>query len=173
MSYFTKATKAFIRGFNKTDDLGDIEYIAKGHNGKIELYANKICLKKEGLMSMIAEGSKGDKNIMISAISSIQFKKSGLMNGYIQFTFTGSQEAKKGMMESMSDENTLTFTSGQQKSFEKLRDMIEKRIESKNTPTVVTTSSLSSADEIMKFANLRDKGIITEDEFIQKKKELL
>lgn len=37
----------------------------------------------------------------------------------------------------------------------------------------VSGSSTSTADEILKFKNLLDSGIITEDEFIAKKKQLL
>ena len=174
MNFFTKATKAFIRGYNKADDVRDTEFIADGYNGSIELHKNKICIKRKGLLSLMTQGVKGDKDIMISSISSMQLKKAGLLfNGYLQFTFIGSQEAKAGIFEGVSDENTVLFTSGQQANFLKLKNMIEKRIEAKNTPTVVTTSSVSSADEIMKFANLREKGIITEEEFLQKKKEFL
>ena len=37
----------------------------------------------------------------------------------------------------------------------------------------IQVNSFSEADELKKFADLRDKGIITDEEFNQKKKELL
>ena len=36
-----------------------------------------------------------------------------------------------------------------------------------------TSSAASSADEIMKFKELLDSGVITQEEFNEKKKELL
>ena len=48
----------------------------------------------------------------------------------------------------------------------------EKKPVKKLEPTV-TVSPLSMADEIAKFYDLKEKGIISEDEFEKKKKELL
>jgi len=58
---------------------------------------------------------------------------------------------------------------------EELKNLIESCIEkSNNTDKSKSTGSKSSdADELKKFAELRDKGIITKEEFDQKKKYLL
>lgn len=142
----------------------------KGVNGQIELYGNKICIRRKGMLSFLTQGLKGDKNIMISTISSIQFKNAGMMtNGYIQFAFMGGKEAKGGLFQGSQDENTVMFNKKQQPGFEQIRDKVEKMIQTGNT----TTSSISDADELIKFADLRDKGILTEDEFQQKKKQIL
>ena len=45
------------------------------------------------------------------------------------------------------------------------------KLESKNAPVVV--NNLSAADEIKKYKELLDLGIITQEEFDQKKKQLL
>ena len=43
----------------------------------------------------------------------------------------------------------------------------------KNLSSVTVETNMSQADEIEKFAALRDKGIITEEEFNQKKVKIL
>ena len=42
----------------------------------------------------MALGLQGDKDIALSQISSIQFKKAGMMAGYIKFAFLGGQESE-------------------------------------------------------------------------------
>jgi len=146
------------------------EIFAKGVNGQVELYDNKVCIHRKGVLGFLTQGLKGDKNIMISSISSIQFKNAGAMfNGYIQFAFMGGQEAKGGILQGTQDENTVMFTKKQQPLFEQIRDIVEERIQSGNNPA----STSSDADELEKLASLRDKGILTEEEFQQKKKQIL
>lgn len=56
-------------------------------------------------------------------------------------------------------------------------DMAEKAINDAKNANKTTSNNInqtgSAADEILKFKNLLDQGIITQDEFNQKKKELL
>jgi len=143
---------------------------AKGINGQIELYSNKVRIIRKGIVGFLTQGLKGDKEILISSITSIQFKKAGgLTNGYVQFAFMGGKDAKGGIFQATHDENSVMFKPKQQPEFERIKEEIEKRIQAGNIPS----SSFSSADEIAKLADLRDKGILTEDEFQQKKKQVL
>ena len=94
-----------------------------------------------------------------------------LTNGYIQFSFLGGKEAKGTQMEATRDENTIMFTSVQQPDFEKSKTMLEDIL--RNNSMSTNSSNVSIADEIEKFSLLKDKGVLTEDEFNQKKKDLL
>jgi Short C-terminal domain/Domain of unknown function (DUF4429) len=144
---------------------------AIGHNGQLELTESVLRIKRDGVMAFISQGLKGDKEILISHISSIQFKKANaFLNGYIQFAFVGGQEAKGGILQGTQDENSVMFRVGQQPAFEALRDELQKRISSPKEPS---SKQLSPMDELEKLASLRDKGIVSEDEFQKKKKELL
>lgn len=98
-------------------------------------------------------------------------KTNMLTNGYIQFSFLGGKEAKGSLMEATRDENTIMFTSVQQPDFEKAKTMLEDIL--KNIFEDKSTSKVSVADEIEKLSLLKDKGILTEEEFNHKKKELL
>lgn len=61
------------------------------------------------------------------------------------------------------------FRSGQQDEFLVLRDELQKRMNARQTPS----PQPSDLDQLEKLAALRDKGIITDDEFQQKKKQIL
>ena len=142
---------------------------AKGVNGQLELLENKIKIKRKGLRSLMTQGLKGDKEIIIKQISSIQFKNAGLTNGYIQFAFLGGKEAKGGIVQAIQDENTIMFSKAQQSDFEEIKSLIEKRMaepEGKGT-------SRSEIDDLEKLAELKEKGIISEEEFNAKKKQIL
>jgi len=142
---------------------------AKGLNGQLELTDSVVRIRRKGMLSVMLMGLKGDKEILLRQISSIQFKKAGLTNGYIQFTFQGGQEAKGGVFQATSDENTVMFTQGQQPAFERIKATIEQRLAAANG----NGSAVSPLGELEQLAVLRDKRIITEQEFEAKKKQLL
>ena len=101
--------------------------LAKGVNGQIEIVGKKIMISRKGAMALMTHGLKGDKEILISQISSIQYKKAGVMtNGYIQFAFVGGQEAKRGLMQSTQDENSIVFNKWQQPAFDEVKSQIDR-----------------------------------------------
>ena len=144
---------------------------AKGVNGQIELFADKVIIRRKGAVAVLTQGLKGDKEILLSAITSIKFLKAGFCTGegYIQFTFMGGKEAKGGFFKATRDQNSVIFTAKQQPDFELIKAEIEKRMGEIN----ISKSSYSYADEIAKLAELRDKGILSEEEFQKKKRKIL
>jgi len=132
---------------------------AKGLNGQIAVLSDKIRIKRKGVLSFLTQGLKGEKGILISQISSIQFRQAGLVaNGYIQFAFVGGQEAKGGLFEATQDENSVMFNYWQKEAFNSLRAAIEQRMAAINVSGKASMGS--SLDELEKLATLRDKGII-------------
>lgn len=147
---------------------------AIGVNGQLELSGNKIIIKRKGLLAKMTQGLKGDKEILIKQISSIQFKKAGaLTNGYIQFSFSGGKEDQGGLFDATKDENTIMFSKKQQPAFEKIKLTIEEKIESLHNQASPSATMVDVADEIKKLAELKDSGILTEEEFEAKKRQLL
>lgn len=143
---------------------------ADGVNGQIEIKDKKIIISRRGINAFLVYGFAGEKEILIDNITAVQYKKAGwFSNGYIQFTFKGCLEAKRGIREAVRDENSIVFKSSQEKEFQYIKDEINKRIQSSNHPV----KTISNLDELEKLAHLRDKGIVTEEEFNLKKKELL
>lgn len=140
---------------------------AKGGNGTVELFENKVRLKRGWLMRQ----SIPEKEILIDQISAIQFKEPGFSGqGYIQFSFLGGAELKgSGFFKVAKDENTVTFGSGDTKAFLAIKEAIEQRVIAARSGR----NSASNLDEIQKLVSLRTKGIISEEEFNAKKKQLL
>jgi predicted nucleic acid-binding Zn ribbon protein len=147
---------------------------AKGLGGELEFLEDKIRIKRRGGLAFVMHGLKGDKEIFINQISSIQFKKAGTFtNGYIQFAFIGGSEAKGGILQATTDENTLFFNQNNEKEFSKIKNMIEERIHQLRNPDRTTYKKGLSVDDLEKLAQLKEKGIITEEEFQAKKRQIL
>jgi len=143
---------------------------AKGINGVLELLQDKIRIKRKGFGALVLQGLKGEKEILISQLSAVQLKKAGMLtNGYIQFSFLGGHETKGGLFDATRDENTVMFNTRQQEEFLALKERLDKML----TSNRAGTKTPSRLDELEKLASLRDKGIITEEEFKIKKKQLL
>ena len=53
------------------------------------------------------QGIKGEKTIPLKSITSIQLKKPGMTNGYIQFGILGGIESKSGVFNATKDENSV------------------------------------------------------------------
>ena len=107
-------------------------------------------------------------------IKSIQVKKAGLMQGYIQFGVSGGMESRRGVQAANYDENTVTFTSTlANKIAAEIKEYVENKLISNSVPTNTTASKVSEADELMKFKKLLDDGVITQEEFDAKKKQIL
>jgi hypothetical protein len=147
----------------------------KGYNGQLELLKSKIKIKRRGIRAFSVQGLRGDKEIYIKNISSIQLKKAGgLVNGFIQFSFIGGGEHKGGFLSRpgkniANDENTIIFTKNQQKDFEEIKNMIEEIISEPQKEK----GTVSELGDLEKLAKLKEKRIITEEEFAQKKKQIL
>ena len=127
---------------------------------------------------------------MIDTISGIQFKESGMTQGFIQFTIPGEGaggSSSKSTLTLLSgtgtnrrqDENTVTFNGGFKykeinKEWLELKEDIQTMMKKAKQSTQTTVAAApSDADELEKFSKLKEQGIITAEEFDTKKKELL
>ncbi|OAB30205.1 hypothetical protein PMSD_20685 [Paenibacillus macquariensis subsp. defensor] len=147
--------------------------VLNGVNGQLELYNDKVIIKRKGALAKMIQGFfKGDKTIYIKQISGIQIKLGGtITNGYIQFTLSGSNESTKGIFNASQEENTVMYSKDSNKQVERMKVTLEELQMKSNT--VVVSSVGSPADEIRKFKELMDQGIITAEEFEFRKKQLL
>lgn len=102
---------------------------AKGKNGQITLYENRIDITRKGFTAFCSHGFDGTKTIFIKNLTALQFKEVGKVTaGYIQFVFSGSSESKSGLLKATEDENTVTFEKDEEKNFIKIRDYIFSRV---------------------------------------------
>lgn len=124
------------------------------------------------LSNVLNGGGNGKKRINIADISAIQFKEpAGVSVGFIQFSYPGSIDSKAGVTAAINDENSIPVSPQNVELARKIVNYLEKRRgELKNTSG---SQPISSADEILKFKNLLDSGVITQEEFDAKKNQLL
>lgn len=150
----------------------DILLTLKGINGQLDLYNDKVIVKRKGALAKMTQGFfKGDKTIYIKQITGIQVKMGAtFINGYIQFTVPGGIESKKGITDATRDENTVIFNKKNNDTVIQIKAKIEELKQSQSGQTI---SQLSNADEIKKYKELLDQGILTNEEFTVKKKQLL
>ncbi|BBN97452.1 DUF4429 domain-containing protein [Sporolactobacillus terrae] len=151
------------------------KYVIK-HPAKAEITVdeNFITIHRKGMMSAAIHGMQGDKKIPLKSLTAIQFKKAGMTNGYIQFAYSGSRESKGGLYDATKDENSVTFWPGNNSDMLELKEYLENKIvENLNKPAETIMNEKSDADELRKFKQLMDDGIISEEEFEAKKKQIL
>lgn len=110
--------------------------------------------------------------IPIETITVINHKPSGILDGYLEFIYQGFIPRNNDTVKH-AQENVITFRGEKENYlFLTFKEMVEKRIRKiKNKPTPL--QNLSIADEIQKLADLKDKGIITEDEFQLQKQKII
>ncbi|MFS0783294.1 SHOCT domain-containing protein [Bacillus sp. 1P06AnD] len=132
-------------------------------------------IKRKGALNFFNHGMDGEKTIDITNMSGVQVKKAGSMtNGYIQFIFMGSKENKGGLMAATKDENTIMYAKKEQSYVDEIQKYVEDMIANRNKNSVIIQEVKTDvSEEIRKFKALMDDGIISEEEFQSKKKQLL
>lgn len=149
---------------------------AQGRNGQLQLTGQVLRIRRSGVVSFLSHGLKGDKEIRIDRISSVQFRSAGpIVNGYIQIGFAGGLEAKGGVFEAARDENTVMFTEDQEPEFRAIKRAIERRLAETSAASTPAPSpqKRDGLDDLERLAALRDRGILTEEEFQAKKRQIL
>lgn len=141
-------------------------------NGKYHVVVENGYLRwtSKGFMNLMTQGSKGEKSIPIKSITAIQIKAPRFTTGYIQFAYSGASESKGGIMDAVKDENTITFSS--KKDLEQAKKL-KAYIESLQNESSQPAAQSSGADELLKFKELLDAGVISKEEFETKKKQIL
>ena len=153
-------------------------YELKGARGKLlDVYENKVVIKTKIGLGSILSGStlNGEKTIYFVDCVGIQFKKAGLMIGYLQFE-TASNGVNSSGSGNFYAENSFNWETPKisNKKMIEVAEYCKKQIEEcKTKGNSVTFNEMSSADELKKFKDLLDSGVITKDEFEAKKKQLL
>ena len=147
-------------------------YCVKEINGPyMRVYEDKVIITRKSYSSAVGKILAADeKTIYYIDVLGVQFKKSSkIIPGYLQFETASSTEKD-------SQENSFAFTLGSNMEMELVAQYVKSRVDEikkqKNAP-VVMASPVSAADELKKFKELLDLGIITQEEFDAKKKQLL
>ena len=147
-----------------------------GHNADLFVYEDKIVIKGKKYNKSV-----GEKTIPMSSIAAVQIIPSKLLlYGYITFNVVGEVASSRGGLgasfNARDSENTVIAKSrADDKIFKEIKDYIEaiKEKTSNNQGATIIQQAASPAEELKKFKELLDAGIITQEEFDAKKKQLL
>jgi hypothetical protein len=140
----------------------------RGYNGTLILNDNNVVIKR-GLRGVLFGGGflRGDKTIPYTSIVAVQLKRAGLVAGYLQLTLKGGSEAKGGLIQSTTDENSIVFHYPKNKIFDEAKRLIEERIATGGE------STYSKYDELAKLKSLKDSGVLSDEEYDKEKAKLL
>ena len=147
---------------------------AKGYNGTLILTENSLIIKRNGFLSKMQFGSS-DKEIPLRSITALLFKETSMWSnlGYIQIIYKGSIEKQVRILNgASSDENTILFKKNQEKIFQEIKTKVNNIISS-GFSNVNSANQTTGLNDLEKLAELKAKGIITEEEFSLKKKQIL
>lgn len=132
------------------------------------------CVKLEhtGVGAVLFGIPRGEKTIFYDDFTSVEFKPNKLLStGYIQFNIPGHKQ-KASLPEN--DEYSFSFDKKIEYRAEKLYNKIlENKRNHKSSGDTTVINQVSAADEVLKLKQLLDAGVLTQDEFDTKKKQLL
>jgi len=114
------------------------------------------------------------KELQLKSISGIELQEPGvIMAGYIQFMFSGGKESNAIKRTDVAKhENTVMIGKKEFHKAQEIRDAVNAYMkQSKSAP--VAAAPLSDADELKKWADLRDSGVISAEDFEAKKKQII
>lgn len=153
----------------------DTLFFLDGVDGQLEVYENKIVIKRNGLASRSIHGKCGDKSIPINSIKYVSLREWTIWKrGEIEFGLN-SVPAKVNIFDSNKNrENCIIFTGEYNDTAIKIKEYLEQRIsEINNNSSSTSDKNFDVCDEIQKYKKLLDIGAITQDEYDLKKKQLL
>ena len=145
----------------------------------------RVIIIKAGFSSGAMFGQKA-KSFLFEHITSVEVS-CGLFEGRIQVTTAGTGEASHGWrqdsaldaaIDARQVENIVTFFKDDKQKFQKAAEVIRNMISRQRAPQNVLQQQIihqqdSIPDMLKKIAELRASGILTEEEYLRKKKDLL
>ena len=161
--------------------MDELIYEVDGNMGKtLKVYEAKCAISiTSGIKAALFGGGmlNGNNEFYYKDITSVQFKNLGMTSGYMQFEYPGSHSGNKNY----TSENSFAFsaTVGTEKH-RKLRDRmqevyedIQKRVRDAKNVNNTPIQTISPAGELKEFKELLDLGLISQEEFDIKKKQIL
>lgn len=154
--------------------MADYKFYLKGVNGQLTIYEDRVIIERRGALGFLTQGLAGAKTIPMDSIMSVQFKEGNMWtNGFIQFGIMGGKEARGGVFNATQDENTVMIKAATNNDARAIKDYIEGIILNRSKNKGVVVQQASPAEELKKFKELLDMGVISQAEFDAKKKQIL
>ena len=154
-----------------------IDHLCSSTGTLLEVFDDYLIITHIGWgLGVFSDPSAGTKRIDYDQLTAIQYKKPGNIAGYLQFAYPGAIENKGNRASDIiDDENTIPVSSNYVDDADRIYEFIEKRRRElrQASTTRGVVNQISEADELLKFKQLLDMGVITQEEFEAKKKQIL
>lgn len=169
----TARVEKYIKKFGGSST--DIWAVGQPGSGFVRFDGDYVHIQHAGGLTRLTIG-KGTKRISIHHITAMHLKPAGpIVSGYLQFTMGGSVETRarfgRQSYDAASDENSILFTKVEQPFFERFRDEVEKAISGQHRPAGPSAPDLLT--QLRGLAELRDAGVLSDEEFEAKKADIL
>lgn len=153
----------------------------------VSLYADKVVVDRSKAWSVsfgrgleINQHGKGIRTIPLSSINAVEFaeaykKRIVIQLGILEFIMPGGENGLtvSAAQARTANLNRFEFMPEYNGAARKMKEYIEDYILNARTNSATVIQQTSAADELKKFKELLDMGIITQEEFDAKKKQLL
>ena len=114
----------------------------------------------------------GKKKFYYCDLTSVQFREAGkITDGYLEFETAGTSSGNSGG--AYTNENSFAFASVHSEQMRDIYNFIDAKIAECKRGARGGSNAGSSANDLLAYASLLEKGIISQEEFNQKKAELL
>lgn len=139
-----------------------------GGTSHLELYDDYLIISPANVQKL----SGATHTIPLTAIITVNIEKPFLKVPYLQI-ITAGMTPKKGDNLKGAAANVVLIQPGNMGKAEKLQQYVAEYHVKSQRPTSTSSSSASGLDDLEKLASFLEKGIITQEEFELKKKEIL
>ena len=149
-------------------------YQIQGAQKILRIYDDRVTLEQvKNARALLSQNwFQGVKEIYYSDMTGLQCKEaSKLVLGYIQFETASSRGGNN-----FNSENSWTYDINVNVSnsvAKEIQEFVRKKIRLAKNPQPQQVQQISAADEMLKWKGLFDAGVISEEEFNDKKKALL
>jgi Domain of unknown function (DUF4429)/Short C-terminal domain len=141
---------------------------------KLELAGDRVIIRRRGLANMLASGLNGERTINISTLTGIQMKPGGLFSpGYILFSYAGSKPFVGGVFAATQDPDAFIFGQELNDEVTEFKAKVEKIMQNSRQTAQAVAEPTNLAEELRKLAELKEQGVLSQDEFDAAKRKLL
>ena len=143
----------------------------------MELAGEQVVIRKHSWAAARVYGMTGDRSISIASITAIQVQPANLFNpGRIIFSYPGSKPFTGGYEETKEDPDIFLFGTELNQQVVDFKNAVETIMSSMRQPApppLPARAPVSLPDEIRKLAELKQQGLLSDEEFEAAKKKLL
>lgn len=143
------------------------------HGNEMELVGDQVIIRKYNFAGALVYGMIGDRSISIASITAIQVRHAVFLNpGRIIFSYPGNKPFVGGVSQTWEDPDIFLFGVELNQQVEDFKNAVESIMRNMRQPAPPLNST-TLPDEIRKLAEMKQQGLLSEEEFESAKKKLL